>query len=210
MWARSICLTSASTRLRVSQGGLGSRPAKNMLYSASSCLRSASSRCSSRSRPDGGQTTYRGIRNHTSGSHSSRAYGTGLSSISTSVASERPTISKRSRSRGASSTRTARDTGACGPAAGLAELGRAARQRRAPRRNRGDVESRKNKRDRERARLRAEQRLVQIGIERRRALRSVGCSGSSAYGQNRSSGRYLGGSESSAIVMQDADGRSQG
>ena len=43
---------------------------------------------------DGGRRhrRYRGIRNQTSGSHSSRAYGTGRSSISTSVASEPPTI----------------------------------------------------------------------------------------------------------------------
>src|SRR5688572_24816908 len=46
---RSIRLTIASTRPRVSQGGLGSRPAKNMLYSASSRFSSASSTCSSRS-----------------------------------------------------------------------------------------------------------------------------------------------------------------
>ena len=44
MWARSYCLTSESTRLRVSQGGLGSGPEKNMLYSASSRLSSDSSR----------------------------------------------------------------------------------------------------------------------------------------------------------------------
>ena len=42
------------------------------------------------------------IRNHINGSHSSRAYGTGRSSISTSLASSRPTISKRVRSRTAS------------------------------------------------------------------------------------------------------------
>ena len=41
MCARSNCLTIASTRLRVSHGGFGSRPAKNMLYSASSCFISA-------------------------------------------------------------------------------------------------------------------------------------------------------------------------
>ena len=40
----------------------------------------------------GGTAAYRGMRNQTSGSHSSRAYGTGRSSISTSVASEPPTI----------------------------------------------------------------------------------------------------------------------
>src|SRR4029077_19334177 len=45
---------------------------------------------------------YRGRRTHTSGSHSSRAYGTGRSSIRTSVASEAPTIWKRSRRRDAS------------------------------------------------------------------------------------------------------------
>src|SRR5688572_19490235 len=49
MWARSYRLTMARTRLRVSQGGLGRRPAKYMLYSASSCLRADSRRCMSRS-----------------------------------------------------------------------------------------------------------------------------------------------------------------
>src|SRR5712664_2600377 len=44
MYARSYCLTIASTRLRVSHGGFGSRPAKNMLYSASSCFSSTSRR----------------------------------------------------------------------------------------------------------------------------------------------------------------------
>src|SRR2546427_6881776 len=43
MYARSYCLTSASTRLRVSHGGLGRRPEKYMLYSASRRLRSTSS-----------------------------------------------------------------------------------------------------------------------------------------------------------------------
>src|SRR5579884_3257185 len=47
MYARSIILTTFSTRARVSHGGFGSRPEKYMLYSASSCRRSASSRCSS-------------------------------------------------------------------------------------------------------------------------------------------------------------------
>src|SRR5438876_4534964 len=54
MYARSYCLTSASTRLRVSQGGFGSRPEKNMLYSASSRFNSASSRVKSRSISLGG------------------------------------------------------------------------------------------------------------------------------------------------------------
>src|ERR1700732_1416657 len=49
MWPRSSCFTSASTRARVSHGGLASRPAKNMLDSASSCLSSTSNRFSSRS-----------------------------------------------------------------------------------------------------------------------------------------------------------------
>src|SRR6186997_2113627 len=49
MCDRSYFLTSASTRFRVSQGGLGSRPAKNMLYSASSCFIWASRCCRSRS-----------------------------------------------------------------------------------------------------------------------------------------------------------------
>src|SRR5262249_25473966 len=89
-WGGSDCLTSASTRARVSHGGFGSRPEKNMLYSASSCLRSASSRVRSRSRVDGGTSAHR-ISSHTSGSQSSRAYGTGRSSMSTSVSSETPT-----------------------------------------------------------------------------------------------------------------------
>src|SRR3954465_15388345 len=56
MWPRSSRFTSASTRPRVSHGGLGSRPAKNMLYSASSCLRSASRRVRSRSMVEGATT----------------------------------------------------------------------------------------------------------------------------------------------------------
>ena len=40
----------ASTRARVSHGGFGNRPAKNMLYSASSCFSSPSRRRRSRSR----------------------------------------------------------------------------------------------------------------------------------------------------------------
>ena len=48
MCPRSHRLTIASTRLRVSQGGRGARPEKNMLYSASSLLSSASSVCRSR------------------------------------------------------------------------------------------------------------------------------------------------------------------
>src|SRR5258705_3751743 len=38
MYPRSHFFTSAATRFRVSHGGRGSRPEKNMLYSASSCL----------------------------------------------------------------------------------------------------------------------------------------------------------------------------
>src|SRR5205823_11411589 len=49
-----------------------------------------------------GHGRYRGMRHQTSGSHSSRAYGTGRSSTRTSVASAAPTISKRSRRRSAS------------------------------------------------------------------------------------------------------------
>src|SRR3954449_9705918 len=56
MCARSNCLTIASTRLRVSHGGFGSRPAKNMLYSASSRLISLASRCRSRSMVVGSAT----------------------------------------------------------------------------------------------------------------------------------------------------------
>src|SRR5579864_151000 len=50
----------------------------------------------------GGHTRHLGIKNQTSGSHSSRAYGTGRSSINTSVASAGPTSSNSSRRRGAS------------------------------------------------------------------------------------------------------------
>src|SRR5262245_57820840 len=57
MNARSNCFTSASTRARVSHGGFGSRPAKNMLYSASSCFSSASRRVSSLSILGGGTTS---------------------------------------------------------------------------------------------------------------------------------------------------------
>src|SRR6267142_4205113 len=57
MNARSYCLTSASTRARVSHGGLGSRPEKNMLYSASSRFISASSRIKSRSTVPGSATS---------------------------------------------------------------------------------------------------------------------------------------------------------
>src|SRR5438309_1405398 len=49
MYERSNFLTMASTCARVSQGGVGSRPAKNMLYSASSFFSPDSSNWSSRS-----------------------------------------------------------------------------------------------------------------------------------------------------------------
>ena len=48
----------ASTRARVSHGGRGSRPAKNMLYSASSRFSSASSVWISRSISEGGSATH--------------------------------------------------------------------------------------------------------------------------------------------------------
>src|SRR3954471_17650847 len=47
---------SAATRLRVPHGGLGSRPAKYMLYSASSLFSSDSSRFRSRSVSEAGGT----------------------------------------------------------------------------------------------------------------------------------------------------------
>src|ERR1043166_1971012 len=49
MEPRSYRLTSASTALRVSHGGFGRRPAKNMLYCASRFFRFVSSFCKSRS-----------------------------------------------------------------------------------------------------------------------------------------------------------------
>src|SRR5579872_7443241 len=49
MYPRSNFLTIDSTCARVSQGGVGIRPAKNMLYSASSFFSSTSSCMSSRS-----------------------------------------------------------------------------------------------------------------------------------------------------------------
>ena len=189
-----------------------------MLYSASSRFSSASSRCSSRSislgRP---RLATAECRNQTSGSHSSRAYGTGRSSISTSVASERPDdLEQIAQPRRRRSTRSGRDSGAPAPAAGLAELGR--RRARAPARasKSGDVEPRKHQRDRERPRRR---RRTAPRADRDRCAASsssVGCSGSSAYGQNRSSGRYLGGSAVMDCInaLQDrmdmADRRSAG
>src|SRR6266446_229553 len=49
MKPRSYRLTSASTAARVSHGGFGSRPAKNMLYCASRFFSPLSSFCRSRS-----------------------------------------------------------------------------------------------------------------------------------------------------------------
>src|SRR5438477_4998516 len=51
MWRLSSRRTIAVTRPRVSHGGRGRRPAKNMLYSASSRFSSPSSTASSRSTP---------------------------------------------------------------------------------------------------------------------------------------------------------------
>ena len=143
-----------------------------MLYSASSRLQLGFERPQVAFEFAGGAARrYRSIRNQTSGSHSSRAYGTGRSSMSTSVASEPPTIceqvaqlrrrrvgQKRARCRSAS------------PVAGLAVLGRRARQlerlaRSPARRSGGNTSVIENGRG-----ARAEQRLVQIGIERRELL----------------------------------------
>ncbi len=85
--------------------------------------------------------------------------------MSTSVASERPTIWKRSRSRGASLDQKRARCRRGGAAAGLAVFGRLPREvERA--REVGRVERREHERDREGARLDAEQRLVQVGVER--------------------------------------------
>ena len=118
----------------------------------------------------GGHGVYRGIRNHTSGSHSSRAYG------------HRPIVDqhlgrvgarRRSRTvaqlRARRSTRTARDSEARRRRRSRGTPPTRARAR-ARARNRGTSSARKHQRDRERPRPRAEQRLVQIGIERRELL----------------------------------------
>src|SRR5690606_12759413 len=55
--------------------------------------------------PPGGSAPQRGSKNQVSGSHSSRAYGSGRSSTSTSHPSNRPTIANRSRSCSTSSGR---------------------------------------------------------------------------------------------------------
>ena len=125
-------------------------------------------RCRTAGRP---RRCYRGMRNQTSGSHSSRAYGTGRSSMSTSVVVGRGRRSRTDRAAGRRrSTRTARDSGASSPAPVSRILGR----RRAPcssaRAKSGASSGGKHQRDRERPRPRAEQRLVQIGIERRQLL----------------------------------------
>src|SRR5438128_153720 len=59
MDVRSMRLTIVWTADRVSHGGRGSRPEKNMLYSASSRFSSASSSASSRSIADASGGTHR-------------------------------------------------------------------------------------------------------------------------------------------------------
>ena len=118
----------------------------------------------------GGHGAYRGMRNQTSGSHSSRAYGTGRSSISTSVASERADDLETARAAARRrSTRTARGSDARRrvPVSRNSADARASSSARA---KSGMSRRGKHERDRERPRLRAEQRLVQIGIERRELL----------------------------------------
>ena len=110
---RSYCFTSCSTRARVSHGSRGSRPAKNWLYSTSRRLISDSSRRISRSKSlfwsdiAGGRQGSN--ENHTSGSQSSRAYGIGRSSISTSVRLSAATRSNSARRLSASFGRSGRD-----------------------------------------------------------------------------------------------------
>ena len=185
----------ASTRLRVSQGGFGSRPAKNMLYSASSCLRAASRRCMSRSISLMGGT----------GSSLYREAGT--TRAAATARARRARADRRSAPRWRPTVRRS-------------ETDRAAGSRRSTRSARGSDGSRPIRfRETPRTRARASSArsksgissdgntsVIENGSERRpnsascrsgsiaASSSSVGCSGSSAYGQKRSRGRNLGGS----------------
>src|SRR4029450_7238515 len=200
MYARSYCFTIAVTRLRVSHGGLDRRPEKYMLYSASSRFSSASSRCKSRS-IEGAAMVYRGIRNHTSGNHSSRAYGIGRSSIKTSVESDRPTISNRSRRRAASVHQNRARWRHVGPA----PVSRYSAEARASSRARPNSGTSRvgNTSVMENGRGLAPKRASWRSGSSDASSASVGCSGRSAYGQKRSVGRNFG--ESGAIDYLKGD-----
>ena len=181
MWARSYCLTSASTRLRVSQGGFGSRPEKNMLYSASSRLSSASSRVRSRS-ISLGATGFPLPLNEKPDERQPELRARTAPADRQSALRWRRRV-RRSRTPGAAARR--RD-GQKPDAVAMARRrfpvsrnSAAPRARSSARSKVRHVERRKHQRDRERMRRRPEQRLVQIGIERRellvgRLLRQIG------------------------------------
>ena len=99
-----------------------------------------------------GHGVYRGMRNQTSGSQSSRAYGTGRSSISTSVASRAADdLEQIAQPRRRRSTRTARGSGAPAPLP-VSRNSADARASSSARGEVGDVERRKHERDRKRPR----------------------------------------------------------
>ena len=193
MWARSNCLTSASTRPRVSHGGFGSRPRRTCCIrprAASDRLRGAAGRVRSLmighdtlpgdEEPDERQPQLAGVRHRpVVDQHLGRVRAVRRSRTDRAAAPHRDE-KKRARYRGA--PRPNRSRGTRPPPARAP----------APDRSRGISSAGKRQRDRERPRRRAEQRLVQIGIDCDASSSSVGCSGRSAYGQKRSSGRYFG------------------
>src|SRR3954465_15668387 len=169
MCARSNCLTIASTRLRVSHGGFGSRRAKNLFYWASTRLISLSSRCRSRSTVVGWATCL--LVNEEVEQRQPELPRIGHRAI----VDEDLRVVRRPDDfeQAAQPRRAARpETGAVpvrSAAAGLAKLGRIAREFQRARELRG-LEVRKHDRDRKRPLAGAEQRVVQVGIERSELL----------------------------------------
>ena len=148
----------------------------------------------------GSQRPVQRIRNHISGSHSSRAYGTGRSSISTSGVVSSDQLEQIAQARHVAGKNRARCRSSI-VLPDLAILGRGARQRQRPSVV-GSLERRKLDRDRERQRRRAEQHLAELGVERRDSS-SVGCSGRSTYGQNRSIGPIVWHRDSEGSALDD-------
>ena len=156
------------TRRRVSTGGRGERPAKYMLYSASSRLISISRALSSRSTPVDSAISG-ASRNQTSGSHSSRACGTGRPSIE-HLARVEPADDRKQIAQRFGIGRVERRTVPC--LLGLSHEPVVARR---PRQFHGPGvlvagKRRKDQRDGERPGRRAKQRRVQVGVERRQFL----------------------------------------
>src|SRR5436190_10024545 len=179
MYPRSYCFTIAWTRLRVSHGGFGSRPAKNMLYSASSCLRPASSRCSSRSVSLIGGTAVSAMQEEPDQRQPQRARVRHRPVVNQHFGQIRsPDQFEQSLQLRRIGGEEARAIPVRGTRSDLAVLRRRTRQlqRAIEVRN---VEPRERQRDRERTRLRPEQRVLQIRIDRDqvfvgRLLRQVG------------------------------------